>query len=260
MAENTVTEINAVTHRASDNSIVRLECHTRLDCTAAELARKYARQGYPDRYAVVCEYEKDGDHGLYLSCILRPSIFPAQAGLLSSLATVALVTGLEEHTNSRMGIGWVNNVYCEGRMIGSASIEGKLDNFTSYEYIIVNFSVKLSNEDFPPRLTDLMKKVFESGNNSVVTIIAKSVLNKFFPFYTNMRANTKFMNVYRQKFILTGEKVKHTTDSGRKETCRVVGINTEYCTLIVEKKNGKTEEIKTPARVVIPKYIKLPKK
>lgn len=255
MAENTITM------RASDNSIVRLECHTELESTV-ELAREYAMKGYPDRYAVICEKrsEKETDtRKLYISCILRPSIFPSQAGLLSSLATVAMVTGLEEHTTKRLGIGWVSNVYCEGKMIGNVSIEGKLDNYTSYEYIIVNFTVRLSADDFPPRLADLVKKVFESDNVSVAAIIAKSILNKFFPLYVTMKSNTKFMNIYRQKFILTGMKIKHITD-GRKESCRVVGINTDYCTLLVKKKNGKVEEIKTPAKVIIPKYVKLPKK
>ncbi len=252
---------NTISMRATDGSIVKMECHTRLD-SAAELARKYAKEGYPDRYAVVCEYEnlRDGDsRGLYISCILRPSIFPSQAGLLSSLAAVAFATGLEEHTKKKIGIGWVSNIYCDGKMIGSATIEGKLDNYTTYEYIIVNFAAKLSTEDFPPRISDLVKKVFEDDNNSVATIIAKTVLNKFFPFYSNMRNHMKFMNTYRQKFLLYGIKIK-LLNGTRRESCKVAGINTDYCTLLVEKKNGEIEEIKTPARVIIPKNVKLQKK
>ena len=252
---------NAISMRASDGSIVKIEYHTRLN-SAAELAKEYAKQGYPDRYAVVCEYEnsRDGDaRGLYVSCILRPSIFPAQAGLLSSLAAVAFATGLEEHTNKKIGIGWVSNIYCDGRMIGSASIEGKLDDFTSYEYIIVSFSAKLSQEDFPPRISDLVKKVFEADNASISAIVAKSVLNKFFPLYANMRNHMKYMNTYRQKFLLTGTKIK-LISGVRRETVKIVGINPDYCTLTVEHKNGETEEIKSPAKVIIPKNIKYEKR
>lgn len=257
MAENTISL------RVQDNSIVRLECHTGLLQSASALARKYAEEGYPDRYAVVCEHEsgKENDNrGLFISCILRPSFFPSQAGLLSALATVAFVGGLEEHTSKKLGIGWVSNIYCDNKIIGNISIEGKLNNFTSYEYIIVNFSAKLSNEDFPPRLTDLVKKVFESDNNSIITIVAKSVLNKFFPLYSNMKTNTKFMNVYKQKFLFTGAKIKYINEEGRKESCKIVGVTDDYCTLLIEKKNGKTEEIKTPTRVIIPRYMKPTKK
>ena len=167
------------------DSMVKLEYHERLD-SVASLAREYAKNGYPDRYAVLAEY--DGAHeadgkGLYMSLILRPSIFPSQAGLLSSLSAVAMTLALDEHTSKKLGIGWVSNIYCNNKYIGGATIEGKLDNFTTYEYIIINFAVKLSKEDFPNRITDLIKKVFESDNTSVGVIIAKTLLSKFFPLY-----------------------------------------------------------------------------
>ena len=255
---------NAISMRASDGSVVKIEYHKRLD-SALALAREYAKLGYPDRYAVVCEYEnsRDGDsRGIYISCILRPSIFPAQAGLLSSLAAVALATGLDAHSTKKMGIGWVSNIYCDGKPIGSASIEGMLDNdFITYEYIIVNFSAKLSDEDFPNRISDLVKKVFEADNESVTSIIAKSVLNRFFPFYSNLRNNTKYMNIYKQKFVLNGVKIKLITDGkSKKETCKIVGIDPDYCTLLVERKNGSIEAVKSPTKVIIPKHIKLSKR
>lgn len=252
---------NIVTMRASDDSIVKLECHERLLSTAA-LAKQYANMGYPDRYVVIAESERQRGSekkGLYMSCILRPSFFPSQASLLSALSSVALVAALREHTTKKLGIGWVSNIYCEGKTIGAVTIEGKLDNFTSYEYIIVTFSVTLSEENFPPRLTDLVRKVFESENSSIAMIIAKNVINKFLPIYVNMRTNTKFMNHYRQSFLLHGKKIKYTVN-GKKTTCKVLGINNDDGALIVELKNGEIKHITSPTGVVIPKKIKIPKK
>ena len=253
--------LNKVSMRASDDSIVTLECHDRLNSTAA-LAREYAKQGYPDRYAVISEFdhEKGADkRGIYLSCILRPSFFPSQAPLLSALSAVAFVTALEEHTQKRLGIGWVSSVYCEGKAFGKVSIEGKLDSFASYEYIIVNFSAMLSAEDFPPRLTDLIRKVFESENSSIATIIAKTILNRFFPFYSDIKNSTKFMNIYRKKFVLHGVKIK-IVSGGKKLTYKVLGINHKDCALLVENKSGKIEKILSNTNVIIPKTVKLPKK
>lgn len=252
---------NIVSMRASDDTIVKLECHERLLSTSA-LAKQYAKMGYPDRYVVIAESERQkgsDKKGLYMSLLLRPSFFPSQAALLSSLATVALVTALREHTTKQLGIGWVSNVYCEGKTIGGISIEGKLDNFTSYEYIVINFSVVLSAENFPPRLTDLVRKVFESENSSIAMIIAKTVLNKFFPLYANMRSNTTFMNHYRQSFLFHGKKIKHT-ENGKKKSCKVLGINNDDCALIVELKNGDIKHITSPTGVIIPKKIKMQKK
>lgn len=255
------------TMRASDGSVVKLECHDALPSTA-RLAREYAKLGYPDRYVVFSERKKklnaddktrsDVESGIYMSCILRPSIFPSQAALISSLSTVAMATALEEHTTCELGIGWVSKIYCNGRIIGEVTIEGKLDNFTSYEFIIVTFSAALDGNDFPPRLTDLIRKVFESENTSISVIIAKNILNKFFPLYTNMKNHTKFMDIYRQKFILRGQKIKYIND-GKRQSCKVLGIDQNTCALMVEDKEKKVIHISTPNKVIIPKKIAIKK-
>lgn len=251
------------TMRGADGSVVKLECHDALPSTS-RLAKQYAKLGYPDRYVVFAEGKKqmdsDGKYrgdiqpGIYMSCILRPSIFPSQASLISSLSAVAMATALEEHTTRNIGIGWVSKIYCEGRLIGDVTIEGKLDNFTSYEYIVITFTATLSNEDFPPRLTDLIRKVFESDNSSVYVIIAKTILNKFFPLYSNIKNHTKFMDVYRQKFIMRGQKVRYASSDG-KQTCKVLGVNQDDCSLIVEDSRKKIINIYTPNKVTVPKKI-----
>lgn len=251
------------TMRASDGSIVKLECHDALPSTA-RLARQYARIGYPDRYVVFAEgkkrlgedgkYHGDVERGVYMSCILRPSIFPSQAALLSALSAVAMATSLEEHTESKLQIGWVSNIYCDGRMIGDVKIEGKLDNFTSYEYIIVTFSAALSEDKFPPRLTDIIRKVFEPDNSSVYVIMARNILNAFFPLYINIKTSSKYMDVYRKMFILRGHKIKHIVD-GKKKSCKVLGVDQKTCGLIVEDSSKKVITITTPNSVVVPKKI-----
>ena len=244
--------------RESDSNIVKLECYNRLDSTT-KLARAYALDGYPDRYAVVAEYLGGSDErGVYMSMILRPSIFPSQAGLLSSLATVALTSALEEHTSKRLGIGWVSNVFCEGVQIGGVTIEGKLDNFTSYEYIIVTFNVTLSDEDFPPRLSDLIKKVFATELTNLATIIAKNIISKFFPLYSSLKNPEKFMTLYTRKFVLTGTKVKLLRD-GKRYTCKVLGIDEKTCSLLLEGKGKTVISVTSPTSVQIPKIVKIPK-
>ena len=253
------------TMRGSDGSVIKLECHDALPSTS-RLAKQYAKLGYPDRYVVFAEgkkkYDADGkyrgdiEHGVYMSCILRPSIFPSQASLISALSAVAMSTALEEHTTHKIGIGWVSKIYCDGKLIGDVTIEGKLDNFTSYEFIVVTFSAVLSPEDFPPRLTDLIRKVFESDNSSVSVIIAKNILNKFLPLYSNIKNNTKFMDIYRQKFIMRGLKVRYTSNEG-KQSCKILGVDPNDCSLIVEDSHKKTTKLYTPNKVAVPKRISI---
>ena len=121
------TANNLITIRIPDGGLARLECHDVLPSTA-ELAREYARAGYPGRYAVFAESRKSPDtdtvsQGVYLSCILRPNIYTEKAGLLAHLATVAFLRALEPHTSRELGIGWVSDVFCGGAKIGGVSDE-----------------------------------------------------------------------------------------------------------------------------------------
>ena len=253
------------TFRVSDGSTVKLEYRDVLPSTT-ELARKYAAWGYPDRYAVVTDKQttspiigtkiSDGDFekGLFISVILRPSIFPSQSALLGPLAAVAFSTSLEEHSQKKIGISWVTDIVCDGEKIGGCALEGKLDSTTSYEYIIVSFAVKLNDKDFPPRLTDMVRQVFESDNLSIETIIAKTVLNKFFALCRDLKNPSKYMDVYRNKFALTDKKIKLIQDE-KKITVRVMGIDKNSCALVVEAPDGKIINVSSPMNVIIPRKL-----
>ena len=254
-----------------EGNIVKVECHEKLRSTH-ELARHYAKIGYPDKYIVFSEKqtgfnslgekldEGEDEKGVYLSCILRPSIFPSQAGLLGAMSAVALISALEEHTTKHLGLGWVSTLYCEGASIGRVNIEGKLDSFSSYEYIIVTFAVKLSDQNFPPRLTDLIKKVFESESSSVSMIIAKNILAKFLSLFPkNLKSKNSFMEIYKQKFILTGKRVFYVSDSGGMKIGKIIGVDTETGVLLLETRRKKVKEIHNQKKVIIPRKIRIKK-
>lgn len=258
---------SVVTYREADGSIINFEAHSSLK-SPLELARYYATEkNYPDRYVVFTDrlskiktiakkdFEAEAEYGIFMSCILRPSIFPSQAALLNAMSTAAIVSALEDHTSKEMGIGWVSDVYCDGVKIGSVSLEGKLDNFTTYEYIIISFNVKLSKDNFPPTLADMVKKVFESENTSVNMIIARNILTKFFKFYQNIKNPQKFMSEYTRRFALRGKKIKYFRDEKWK-THKVLGIDSRTGELIID--NGKDPDIRVSSPVLIqnPKKIK----
>ena len=258
---------SVVTYREADGSIINFEAHSSLK-SPLELARYYATEkNYPDRYVVFTDrlskvktiakkdFEAEAEYGIFMSCILRPSIFPSQAALLNAMSTAAMVSALEDHTSKEMGIGWVSDVYCDGVKIGSVSLEGKLDNFTTYEYIIISFNAKLSKDNFPPTLADMVKKVFESENTSVNMIIARNVLTKFFKFYQNIKTPQKFMSEYTRRFALRGKKVKYFRDEKWKSH-KVLGIDSKTGELIID--NGKDPDIRVSSPVLIqnPKKIK----
>ena len=238
------TANNVITIRVPDGGIARLECHDTLPSTAA-IAREYARAGYPDRYVVFAEKKevitdpkkntKQINDGVYMSCILRPSIYTTQASMIAHLATVAFVKALEEHTTRELGIGWVSDVFCDGVKIGGVSLEGKAKSDYSFEYVIVSFYVDLDKKTFPPRLADMIKKVFESENNSISMIIAKNVLGKFIPLFKDLASPQRFMDTYNDKFIQRNQRIKYTL-GGKSHSGRILNVDSDGSLIVEEKK------------------------
>ena len=253
--------------RTSDGKVLHLECYETLPSTH-ELARKYARLGFNDGYVIFSEKqtaydslgrplaEGESESGVFLSCILRPSIFTSQAGLLGAMSAVALYSALEEQTEKELGIGWVSDIYCDGRRIGTTVADGKLDVLNTYEYIIISFYVKLTEEDFPPRLSDLIKKVFESENTSLSLIVAKKILAKFFELYPRrIKSPERFMEVYKRKFALAGLSTKYF-DGTKKRKCKILGINADG-RIIVENAKGEIINVSGAKNIAIPDKIKV---
>ena len=256
-------EKNVLSIRESDGGIVTLEVHDALPSTS-QLIKEYALEGKPDRYVVFSEKRElpDGsrEDGVFLSILLRPSFFPSQAALLGCMTGAAVISALEEHTTSHLGLGWINDIYCEGVKIGSASIEGKLDSFTAYEYLIVSFAIKTDRRHFPARLTDLIVEVFESGKSSISLIIARNIISKFFRFYTNLKNSAKFMDIYTVKFILRGVNVKYEY-KGKRRICKVLGVDTKTGALIVNLPGVSADHrISSRSLVTIPKRISIKNK
>ena len=258
-------DFNVFSFRASDGNTVKFEYRQSLPSTSA-LAKEYAKAGYPDRYVVFAEKQTavsalgtplsvgESEKGVYLSCILRPSIFPSQAGAIAPLSALAFALALEEHTTKKMDLGWISDIYCEGNKIGGVTLEGKLDSNTSYEYLIITFSVRLDEKNFPPRLTDMVRQVFEDNNLSVSMIIGKTILNKFFSVCTELKNHTKQFNLYASKFALADKKIIYLED-GKKRSARVISVNKDDLTLIIETRDGRKINISSISSVIIPSKI-----
>ncbi len=254
--------------RMSDGNVVLMEAHDTLPSTAA-LAKGYAEAGYPDRYVVFADRQttspitgtrlKEGasEEGVFMSCILRPSLFASQVGFFGAMAAVALTSALEEHSSLRFGIGWVSDVYCEGERIGGAMLEGKLDRFSTFEYLIVTFAVRLDKDNFPPRLTDMIRKVFESENASLSMIIGRTILSRFFALYPHVKTPQKFMDAYTKHFALRGVALKRRLEDGRLERVKALGIDTKNGALMVETKKGEVLRIATRGSIILPKKIRM---
>jgi BirA family biotin operon repressor/biotin-[acetyl-CoA-carboxylase] ligase len=255
------------TVKVSNGTTVKIEYRDFATSTAA-LAKEYAIQGYPDRYAVFTEHQstsditgtqlREGDleKGIFLSLILRPSFFLAQAAPLGLLSVVSLTQTLESYTTKKLGISWVSDIFCEGVKIGGTQIEGKIKDFNAFDYIIVTFAAKIDEKNFPPRLEDSVKRIFEKENLSLGMMMAKTILDKFFIAYSNIKTTDNYSKYYKSKFVLTNAKIKYI-ENGKRKSAVVVGIDTETMSLLIKTRNKEQITVSKPSSVIIPSRIKI---
>ena len=176
---------------------------------------------------------------------------------MSLLSAVAMTSALDQHTTGKLGIGWVSTIFCDGKQIGEVKIEGKLDNFSAFDYVIISFAVKLVDTDFPPRVTDLIKKVFASENTSIPLIIAKNILSKFFNLYPKrLKSPEKYMDTYKRKFIQENLCTKYIED-GKKKYCKILGVEAADGRLKIETKSGEIKYLSGSKSIILPSRIKI---
>ena len=255
------------TVKVGNETTVKIEYRDFASSTAA-LAKEYALQGYPDRYAIFTEHQstseitgtnlREGelDNGIFISLILRPSFFLAQAAPLGLLSVVSLEQALESYTTKNLGISWVSDIFCEGIKIGGTQIEGKIKDVNTFDYIIVTFAAKIDEKNFPPRLRDSVKRIFERENLSLGMMMAKAILDKFFIAYSNIKDSDSYRKHYENSFVLTDTKVKYI-ENGKRKNATVVGIDSETMSLIIKKRNNEKIVVSKPSMVIIPSRIKI---
>ncbi len=254
------------TVKVGNGTTVKIEYRDFASSTA-DLAKEYAIQGYPDRYAIFTEYQataeitgtklREGEleHGIFISLILRPSFFLSQAASLGTMSVVALTQALESYTSKDLKIGWVSDIFCDGIKIGGTQIEGKIKDVNSFDYIIITFAARVDERNFPPRLKDSVKRIFEKDNPSLAMMMVKTILDKFFLAYSNIKATENHKKYYVSKFALLNAKVKYI-DGDKRRNATVVGIDKESLSLIIDTRSQGEIVISKPSAVIIPSRIK----
>lgn len=254
------------TIKVGNGTTVKIEYRDFASSTAA-LAKEYAIQGYPDRYAIFTEHQatseitgtklRDGEleKGVFISLILRPSFFLAQAASLGTMSVVAFTQALESYTTKEFSIGWVSDIFCEGVKIGGTQIEGKIKDANNYDYIIVTFAARIDEKNFPPRLKDSVKMIFEKDNYSLGMMMTKTILDKFFLAYSNIKASDNHKKYYVSKFALLNTKIKYI-DGDKRKNAKVIGIDKDTLSLIIATRGQEEITVSKPSAVIIPGRIK----
>ena len=153
--------------------------------------------------------------GLYMSILLRPEIGARQAVGLTAMAAVAAARAAERLCGVPITIKWVNDLWKNGKKVCGILTEAALD----LESGMLDYAVLgLGLYDGSPA----------PGARAA---LAAAFLNAFWPLY---RAGPRsgYLDEYRRRQALTGQRVLVTPRRGTPRAAQVQGIDDE-CKLVV---------------------------
>lgn len=154
-------------------------------------ARQLATAGKSDM--VVLAHEQTGGRGrrgrswagppggIYLSLLIRPTLPPAEAPLLTMAASVAIVEGLE-HLGVQPAIKWPNDVLVDGAKVAGilTEMEGEADA-VSWVIVGIGINANVDATDLPDTAASLEELIEEPVNRRK---IVQQLLERFHELHT----------------------------------------------------------------------------
>lgn len=142
--------------------------------------------------------------GIYFSLVIRPNTSFKNAVTATTAASVAVCMAVEELTDKKPVIKWVNDVYLDGRKICGILTEA-ITNFEdgTVESVIVGIGINLKEGAFPKELKDIVGFLDADINKNL--LVARVIDNL-------VKINTgdykTFIDYYRTHSMVIGQKIR----------------------------------------------------
>lgn len=86
--------------------------------------------------------------GIWMSILLRPTVAPSSASMLTLISAMAVVRGIREETGLKTQIKWPNDVVWDGKKVCGILTEMSTQN-EEIRYVVPGIGVNANMEEFP---------------------------------------------------------------------------------------------------------------
>lgn len=215
------------------------------------LLREQANAGAPEGLVILANTQTGGhgrygrsffspaDSGIYMSLLLRPRmVSPEQATGLTTMAAVAACEAIEEVSDCKAAIKWVNDVLIAGKKVCGILTEGafSLEN-QSMEYVVLGIGINVypPREGFPEELQDIAGFVLERQQADGKNRLVASFLNRFLGRYRG--DDRDYAQAYRERSLVIGREIDVLSPGGNR---RALALDIDRdCRLIVRYETGE---------------------
>ena len=232
-----------------------------IDSTNRAL-KQLAREGAPEGTLLIADRQEGGygrlsrpffspeRTGLYMSLLLRPTVSPQSASLITHLAALAVARAVRTLTGKDARIKWVNDIYIDGKKVAGILTESAFRADGTLDFVVLGIGVNLLPPDggFPAYIQSTAGAVFDGEGEDFFSLrerLYRAIVQALAPLYDAL-PDTAFLSAYRALSLLSGKDVlvfDALTDrekSGKGTPARALDI-AEGGGLLVEYENGERE-------------------
>ncbi len=155
-----------------------VEAHRRIPCSTNLRARQLADAGTPHGTLVAADVQEGGKGrrgrtwavsppgtSIAMSLVLRPSLSPVKAPMMTLLAALAMRDGVEQVTGLHPAIKWPNDLVLNGKKICGILTEMILEE-EYIQYVVVGIGLNVNQTEFPEEIqTSATSLRMEAGHN-----------------------------------------------------------------------------------------------
>lgn len=181
--------------------------------------------------------------GVYFSVLLRPTLSPEDAQVITTTAAVACAEVLEEISGKEALIKWVNDIYIEGKKVCGILTEAAFTpDGSRLDFAVLGIGVNITvpKDGFPQDIKNKAGALCAEAHEDVRGKLVANILNRFFALY-NALPSRDFVRSYQQRSMLTGKDV-NVLRNDTEIPAKVLSID-DSLRLIVQYTDGTTEAI-----------------
>ncbi|MEG0918742.1 MAG: biotin--[acetyl-CoA-carboxylase] ligase [Anaerovoracaceae bacterium] len=183
--------------------------------------------------------------GIYLSIVIKPNFNLSKALLITTAASVAVASAINEVSGADAKIKWVNDIFVNGKKVAGILTEALSDfESGSISNIILGIGINCHETNFPKELKEMAGSVGGGfDRNQLAAMVIRNVIEKI----QNLNPEN-FIPEYKKRSLVLGQEII-VYKSGIKEEAYGVPATaidiTNQGGLKVQYKNGETHTLST---------------
>lgn len=233
--------------------IKSLEYHETIASTNSR-AKYLAAKGALDATLVVADCQSEGrgrrgrswvspvGTGVFMSLILRPSLLPFTASMLTLVAALAVHNGILEVSGLKTFIKWPNDLVVDGRKICGILTEMSAE-MEEIHYVVIGIGINGNMTEFPDELMKTAISIrMASGRPVRRSLLIGTVIKAFFGYYERFMESGSMTGLIEEyEAVMAGRGGQVTVlDPAGSYTGIALGIDPQG-RLLVKRNDGKVD-------------------